>query len=63
MKQSDKEDLMKSLQRSSISGTAIISFALSFFVLRLAGLDFAVSVILSIVISSLITYAKSRSEL
>lgn len=63
MDEREKKTLMTSLQRSSISGAAIMSFALAFLVLYYAGISMTYSLVISAAFAAITTLARSRSEL
>jgi len=63
MDEREKKALTTSLQRSSIAGTAIMSFALAFLVLHYAGLSISYSLLISTAFAAITTLARSRSRL
>ena len=63
MDEREKKELMSSLQRSSIAGTAIMSFALAFLVLYYAGVSMTYSFVISAAFAAITTLARSRSGL
>ncbi|MBE8538719.1 hypothetical protein [Geoglobus acetivorans] len=63
MDEREKKALTASLQRSSIAGTAIMSFALAFLVLYYAKVNLLYSLAISVAFSAITTLARSRSRL
>ena len=61
MDERGRKALMKSFQRSSVTGMAIITFALAFAVLHYAKVDIVYSAILSSLFSASIVLARTRS--
>ena len=63
MNEREKRALMTSFHRSSIAGSAVISFALMFIVLYYSGLSVINTAFISAVFSVIIVLARSRSKL
>jgi len=61
MDKRERKALMTSLHRSSIAGTAIITFTLAFAVLHYAKMDIVYSAIISASLSASIILARTRS--
>ncbi len=54
MKGSVREDLLRSLNRLSIVGSVVMSFVVALVVLSYMGLDFGMSLLLSLLFSALV---------
>ncbi|AIY90685.1 hypothetical protein [Geoglobus acetivorans] len=63
MDEREKKALTSSLQRSSIAGTAIMSFALALLVLYYAKVSMFYSIVISAAFAAITTLARSRSRL
>ncbi len=63
MDEKEREVLMTSLHRSSVTGTGIITFTLAFLVLHYTGMDILPSAMISALIAAAIALARIRSGL
>ncbi len=63
MDEREKKELMSSLQRSSIAGTAVLSFFFTFLVLHYIGVRLIYSIPVAVAFSVITTLARSRSRL
>ncbi len=61
MDEKERKALMKSLYRSSVAGTAIITFILAFVAFHYAEIDVVHSAMISALLALAITLARTRS--